>query len=178
MSFISSILGYSASEDAADAQAEAANNANATTWKIYQQNRKDSAPWRQAGAWSVNQAQNLMQNPNQTIQKDPGYQFRYEQGENALNRSEAAKGKLLSGQALKSASQYGQDYATGQYQNTLNNYMSLAGMGNSSNASTASSGTNTANTMSSNYQYGGNARASGYINQANAITGGINSLFG
>ena len=57
---------------------------------------------------------------NVTEQNDPGYQFRLNQGTQALQNSAAAKGDLLSGNTLAGITQYGQDYASNEYQNVYN----------------------------------------------------------
>lgn len=58
------------------------------------------------------------------ITNDAGYQFNLQQGQQGLNRQAAAGGSLLSGGALKAASQYNQDYAgnalNSAYQRWLN----------------------------------------------------------
>jgi hypothetical protein len=62
-----------------------------------------------------------------------------------------------------------------QMGNANSNYLNLANLyGNAANAFT-SSGNQYANAVGQNNQYGANAQASGYINQANALTGGIQS---
>jgi len=55
-----------------------------------------------------------------TEQNDPGYQFRLQQGEQALQNSAAASGNLLSGNTLRALNQYGQDYASNEYSNVYN----------------------------------------------------------
>jgi len=55
-----------------------------------------------------------------TEQNDPGYQFRLSQGTKALQNSAAARGDLLSGNTLRDITQYGQDYASNEYQNVYN----------------------------------------------------------
>jgi hypothetical protein len=55
-----------------------------------------------------------------TEQNDPGYQFRLQQGQQALERSAAARGGLLSGGTGKALQQYGQDYASNEYGNVYN----------------------------------------------------------
>lgn len=57
---------------------------------------------------------------NVTEQNDPGFQFRLLQGQQALERSAAARGGLLSGGTAKALTQYGQDYASNEYQNVYN----------------------------------------------------------
>lgn len=55
-----------------------------------------------------------------TEQNDPGFQFRLQQGQQALENSAAARGGLLSGGTAKALEQYAQDYASNEYQNVYN----------------------------------------------------------
>jgi hypothetical protein len=52
-----------------------------------------------------------------TEQNDPGYQFRLQQGVNALQNSAAARGNLLTGATAAGINAYGQDYASNEYSN-------------------------------------------------------------
>ena len=54
------------------------------------------------------------------MSNDPGYAFRLQQGENALQNSAAAKGVLNTGGSLEAALNYGQDYASQEYGNVYN----------------------------------------------------------
>lgn len=56
------------------------------------------------------------------FQADPGYDFRISEGMKALQRSAASKGGLLSGATLKAITRFGQDTASGEYQNAYNRY--------------------------------------------------------
>lgn len=51
---------------------------------------------------------------------DPGYQFRMEQGQKALDRSAAAKGLTMSGAQLKALTEYGQGMGSQEYGNAFN----------------------------------------------------------
>ena len=53
-------------------------------------------------------------------QNDPGYQARMDQGSQAIQRSAAAKGTLLTGGTLKDLTQFGQDYGSNEYSNVYN----------------------------------------------------------
>jgi hypothetical protein len=55
-----------------------------------------------------------------TQQNDPGYQFRLQQGEQALQNSAAAQGGLLSGNTGQALEQYAQNYASNEYSNVYN----------------------------------------------------------
>ena len=71
-----------------------------------------------------NQLKNLLSNPS-SITQTPGYQFALDQGNQAINRSAAAKGMLNSGNVLAELSKYGQGMASQGYQQQLNNLQSL-----------------------------------------------------
>lgn len=62
-------------------------------------------------------------NPDIDVTQDPSYQFRLNQGVNALDKSAAGRGKLFSGQQAKAVSQYGQEMASQEYQNAYNRSM-------------------------------------------------------
>jgi hypothetical protein len=72
----------------------------------------------------INQQQRL-----NLFQESPDYQFRLQQGQQALERSQAARGGLLSGRAALEAQRLGQGEASSEYNNYVNRLQSLAGMG-------------------------------------------------
>lgn len=51
---------------------------------------------------------------------EPGFQFRLKSGTDALERSAAARGVLRTGGTLKDLVEYGQNFASGEYQNVFN----------------------------------------------------------
>lgn len=112
---------------------------------------------------------------NSFMTMDPGYQFRLKEGQRNLENSAAARGGLMSGNFLKATTKYGQDYGSNEYANIANRYSALAGVGQSANSQLQQAGQNYANAYGANVTNAGNARASGYIGQANAISGGLNS---
>lgn len=109
------------------------------------------------------------------LASDPGYAFRLQQGQQAIDNKAAAGGSYFSGAALKAASAYNSGQASQEYGNYVNQLSSLAGAGQTaSNAAsnTASTyGTNVANTTTA----GANAQAASTIAGGNALTGSINS---
>ena len=60
-------------------------------------------------------------------QNQPGYQFRLSEGMKALERSQA--GRRLGGRATKEAQRYGQEYASGEFQNQFSRLGTIAGFG-------------------------------------------------
>ena len=201
------LLASSAASSAAGAQTDAARyagdlQAQATADQVAEQRRQydltrsDLAPWRQAGQQALGTLSGMVQAGPGDYTKSPGYDFRLQQGVDTLQRGAAARGGLLGGAQQKALTQFGQDYATNDYDNFLNRYyqsltpyQSLAGLGQTATNQTAALGQNTANSISNILQSGatgqgaaalsgGQARASGYINQANALTGNLQSGLG
>lgn len=115
---------------------------------------------------------------NQILSNLPGYQFQLQQGQQAVERNLAARGLLNSGAAGKALTQYGQGIAQNYSQQYLSGLESLAGLGQSSVQATGAAGANAANQIGGNLAYGGNAAASGYVGQANAINSGLSGLAG
>lgn len=179
-----------AAKDAANTQAGAARYAADLQNQQYQQQRTDQEPWRQAGATALTQ----MQDPSfqktysgADLQSDPGYQFRMQQGQNAIERSAAARGGLQSGGTLQAIANYGQDYASNEYQNAYNRFnndqttrfnrlSSLAGVGQTANAQLGAAGQNYANQAGSAAMGAANAQGSAGIAGANAWGGAMSSL--
>lgn len=56
------------------------------------------------------------------IQDDPGYAFRSQQGQKAVEQSAAARGGTMSGGTLKALTQYGQGFASQEYQNAFSRH--------------------------------------------------------
>ena len=120
------------------------------------------------------------------FQQDPGYQFRIQQGQQALERSAAARGGLNSGAVGKALEQYGQNLGTQNYQQALanwtgqnqdiwNRYAALSGLGQSSANTTASVGMNYGNQAGNTLQGIGNVQAAGTIGSQNAWDNGMNN---
>lgn len=56
------------------------------------------------------------------FQADPGYAFRLSEGIKGMNATAAARGGLLSGNALRAGQEYGQQLGSQEYQNAFNRY--------------------------------------------------------
>lgn len=133
-------------------------------------------------------------------QADPGYAFRLQQGQQALDRAASAGGKYFSGQAIKSLSDYNQNAASNEYQNAYNRYtqnqnnlynklggLSSAGQQASTNlgqinsnltSGQATAGTNAANQIGQNYIGIGNATSAADTAVGNAYGNTIGALTG
>lgn len=111
-------------EDAAAAQAAASKYAIDTQKSMFDKQIELQEPWRQAGTNALNQMQGgayelpaSFSFDASQLPQDPGYSFRLSEGVNAMNRSAAAKGGLMSGAALKAGQRYGQSMGSQEYQN-------------------------------------------------------------
>lgn len=181
----SGIIGGIASGKASRAQQQAQREANAREERMFNRQVELQEPFRQAG---VNALPDLISASRYTpfdyeaYQNDPGVGFRFREGLKALDRSAAARGGLLGGNQLRGVTQFGQELASQEYGNAFNRYQaeraarlnplqSLAGMGQTSANTIGSAAGQYGQNMAQNAATMGNIRASGYINQANALTG-------
>jgi hypothetical protein len=147
--------------------------------QMYEQSRADFAPYREAGTANLNQLSTLLgiggnagaadYGKYKTAEftpemfkagVDPGYAFRLSEGLKGIDRQAAARGGLISGNALKAASGYAGDQASQEYTNAFNRYQttrtntlapfqmgaaagqSAAAMQGASNAAYGNAGTN------------------------------------
>ena len=198
-----SLIASSGAKKAADVQDRAAQEDRALQREMFQKQIELQEPFRQGGLTAQNQIMQLLgiggdQNApgygslaqpfgmNQ-FQQDPGYAFRQSEGMKALERSAAARGNLLSGSTLKGIQRFGQDLASQEYQNAFNRYQveraarlnplqSLMGSGQSSaNVLTGAAG-QTAQAQGQSIYNAGQARASGYVGSANALSSALGGI--
>lgn len=115
---------------------------------------------------------------------DPGYGFRLSEGLKALERSQAARGGLMSGTTGKALQRYGQDMASQEYGNAFNRFytereallnplLSLSGRGQTSATQTGMAAQQFGQQGAQSLTGIGNAMAAGQVGQANAINQAI-----
>jgi hypothetical protein len=196
-------ISSSAAKKASRAQVQASQDANAAQERMFQRQTELQEPFRQGGLTAQNEIMQLLgiggdkaaagygsmgkAFGTEQFQQDPGYGFRQAEGMKALERSAAARGNLLSGSTLKGVQRFGQDLASQEYQNAFNRYQversaklnplqSLMGSGQSAtNVMTGAAGQMGQNEASNLYN-AGQARASGYIGQANALNTALGQI--
>jgi len=181
-----------ASNKASGAAGRASQNSVQEQQREYDQARADNTPFRTTGISALDQVAKLYgldtTDANGNVVKGtgkadfssfstaPDFQFNLQQGQDAINRSAAAKGGLLSGAAVKA----GQTYASGLAANQFNSYIGhlegLAGAGQSATNATTAAGTNMANQNSAAIMGAGNARASAYNENGQTIANTTNGL--
>lgn len=85
-------------------------------------------PFYDSGLAALSQYQSLLNNPSQ-VMTDPGVQFQYNQGLEALNRQLENNNLLNSSARLNAAQQYGQGFASTALDNALSRQNTLVNMG-------------------------------------------------
>jgi hypothetical protein len=166
----SSLIGANAAGKAAKAQAGAADQATQLQHEMFEKQLELQKPYQEAGVNALAR----MQKGVVSDYMDPSYQFRLGEGMKALERQAAARGGLISGGALKAAQRYGQDYASQEFGNAYNRLAAMAGIGQTATGAMGNAAGNFGANAGQNYMGAANARASGYVGGANAITGGLN----
>lgn len=180
---------------AAQTQAASADRASQIQQENFEQTRKDLMPYKQAGDTSLSQLMGQMTPDgyfNQTytgqdIYSDPSYQFRLQQGQDAIQSSAAAQGGLLSGATLKALQNYGQDSASQEYGNAYNRFnadqtnrynrlSNLVGIGQNAAAQVGNAGAQTAQAVANNTMSGANSIAAGQVASANNWANTANNL--
>jgi hypothetical protein len=183
----SALLGGSASRSAARTQAGAADRAGALQQEQFDRQVELQAPFREAGVRALPEleaASRYTPFGMDQFTADPGYAFRLSEGQKALDRQAAARGGLISGGALKAAQRYGQEMGSNEYTNAFNRYQterqarlnplqSLAGMAQTSVGQLGQAGQAMASGVGEAGMQAANARASGYIGGANALSQGL-----
>lgn len=136
--------------------------------------------------------------------KDPGYEWRLQQGQKALDRQGAAAGRFLSGAQLQASSDYNQGAASQEFQsaygralgtfgtnegnrfnayqanfnNSVNPLLALSGAATLGSQNLGNAGSAYASQVGSNLQNNANAQGAAGIASANSIGGGITNAIG
>lgn len=205
MSFVGDAIGSitgsnkqaKAATQAANTQLEASREATKVQKDMYDQTRKDLMPYADAGRGSLSQLMGQM-GPNgyfnqtydgQDIYSDPSYQFRLNEGLDAVQSGAAAQGGLLSGATLKALQGYGQDMASQEYQNAYNRFnadqtnrynrlSNIVGLGQNAAAQQGNTGMQTAQAVANNTMSGANAQAAGQIAAGNRTANNFGAILG
>lgn len=159
------LIGAGASIYGANKQSDAANAALDFQKQAYGQ----GAPYRDLGRSATSYLDRLNSGDMSKFYTSPDYTFRLNQGLSTLQNSAAARGGLLSGNAMRAITDYGQNTASSEFGNYWNRMFnqSQLGAGAASNAGTQAG--QIGNTMMGV----GQAQASGAVGAANSINGGI-----
>lgn len=112
---------------------------------------------------------------NALIAATPGYQFRFNEGQRAAERSAAARGSLASGGTLRALARYGEGLAANEYGAFANRLASLIGLGQTAATTAGGWGNQVGGNIGQNLSNIGQARGSGYANTANIWGNAIGS---
>jgi hypothetical protein len=184
-----------AAKNAANIQYQSTKEASQIQKDMYDQTRQDLSPYSQAGADALKQlmggmgqdGQFMQSYTGQDIYNDPSYQFRLQQGQNAIQSGAAAQGGLLSGATQKALMNYGQEAASQEFQNAYNRFnadqtnqynrlANLVGVGQNAAAQTGNAGLQTGQAIANNTMAGANAQAAGVVAAGNRQANTFNSL--
>lgn len=188
----SSLLGSNAASSAASTQSAAARDAAQLQNDQFQQTRQDQLPFLQAGQRALGKLEGAVDYTPfgmSQFQQDPGYAFRLSEGQKALDNQAAARGGLISGNALRAATAYGQNMGSQEYTNAFNRYQteraaklnplqSLAGVGQTTANNLGTAGANNAAAVGNYLTGGAAANAAGQVGAANAYGQGVSSYLG
>jgi hypothetical protein len=168
---------------------------------MYNQQREDLAPYSEAGVEGMNALRSYLGVGGDTsaanyggfnqrfgmdqFTADPGYAFRLSEGMKGLNANAAARGGLISGAALKAATNYGQQAGSQEYTNAFNRFMQqkeaersgysdLTRVGQAAAAGTAAAAGQYGTAAAQNISNAGQAEASGYMGMATGLNNAIN----
>ena len=186
---VGGVIAGEASKKAAKTQARAADRAAQLQQEQFERQIELQRPFREAGERALPKLEAASEYTpfgQAQFQADPGYAFRLAEGQKALDRQAAARGGLISGGALAGAQRYGQEMGSQEYTNAFNRYQterqarlnplqSLTGMGQTSVGQLGQAGQQYATGAGEALTSGAAARASGYVGQANALTGALGS---
>lgn len=207
-----------AANNAANLQSTDAAKSLAEQQREFNINQQNQAPFLQAGQGAVTTLSGLIPQLNEAganyptfqaptadqARQTPGYQFALQQGLQGVQNSAAARGGLLSGNAIAATEQYGQgladtnyqqvyNNALGQYQqgynqfqnqqaNQFNRYAALAGVGqtaaNQLGAQGQAAAQNVANINSTSGQQIGNSLQNSAAATASGYVGAGNAIGG
>lgn len=114
----------------------------------------------------------------QPFYASPDYQFRLNEGNRNLTNAFANTGNLDSGAAQRALLRYGQDTASGEWNNYVNRLASFAGVGQTVNQNNNALATNYANNVQQNNWNAAQGRASAYQQQGQAWQQGLGTVAG
>jgi hypothetical protein len=183
----SAYIGSQASKSAANTQAAAADRASQLQQNQYDQTRADQMPWMQAGERALGKLESAVDYTPfgmDQFNADPGYAFRLKEGQKALDSQAAARGGLISGNALRAATAYSQEMGSQEYTNAFNRYQqeraaklqplqSLAGVGQTTAANLGAAGAANAGAVGNYLTGGAAAQAAGQVGAANAASNAV-----
>ena len=175
-----------AAEQAAQTQAGAADRASQTQLQMFHEAQQTLSPYVTTGNNALSQlaslygvgGSNTSGTPDATammkaLANFPGYQFAFNQGTQALDRSASSRGLLLSGGQLKDLTTFGQGMASQQFGNYVNQLQALGSLGESAAAMTGNAAVTSGQGIAGSQLASGNALAQGILGAGQAGAAGL-----
>lgn len=167
MSLVGDIAGAFGAEKAEDAQFAASQAALAEQMRARKAAIGQYQPYADFGAGGMGTLSRLYGLDGQpadmsAFTASPGYQYRLQQGQDAIESGAAARGGLYSGATAKALSNYGQQSASQEFDNYVNRLFGVTGVGQQAATGIANAELGVANNI-------GNIQNNIGQNQANAI---------
>lgn len=169
-----------AQEEAAQTQAEAARSAEDTQMEMYRQSREDVSPWMEAGKnvlpqleYMATGRQPMVTDPKtgeqrvdpdfspMDVQQSPIFQFRQQQGEEAINRALAARGQFDSSYGVNRLAELTNKLTAEETAKQYDRLFNMAGMGQNAATQTGTAALQTGNAIASTEMAAGEAQAQG-----------------
>lgn len=187
------IMGSSAASKAAKQQAQSAQNALDFQKEVFGQQQQNQQPFLDQGKVSLAKLMEGISNGTfgaghlptaEEARATPGYQFNLAEGQNAIERGQAAAGGAFTGGTLKALGRFTSGLADSTYQQTVNNVLANnqqnfaqlfapAQLGENAVASINNTGSQVSQNVGNLMTQQGNAQAAGTVGSANAISGGL-----
>lgn len=191
VSVIGGAMGQRSARKAAAQQREAAHLAKVAGQRSLANQNAIFSPYAAMGQRLSDRMPELTRRfTNEDFVKDPGYDWRLNEGTRALEGSQAAKGGLLSGNAMKEMTQYGQGFASNEFGKAFDRFRNqqdaefgkLYGMGTFGAQGASNAEQNYSNLETGALTGAGNVSAAGQVGGSNAMLGGlsqgVNALMG
>lgn len=174
-SILGGIFQSGAASKAARAQETAARNSLELQRDIFDETSANLAPFREAGVSALNRFTEAVDQP---FESSPGFQFRLQESNDAIEASAAARGGLFSGNTLQSLDRNSQNFASGEFDNYLRRLQGLSASGQNAAATQGGFGQAFGNQAAQQFGNIGNAQSAGFVGAANGINTGIQNALG
>ena len=191
----SGILANSAMQGA-QASAQGNENATANLYAMENTTRQDYSPYMQQGKVALSSLMGKINSgqlggsftgADYLANKDPGYDFQLQQGNQALQNSQAARDGVMSGPAMKGLIDYNQGMASTGYQNAYNRWLSsqgntynqlagVAGIGKDAAAAGAGNAQKFSSGIGETMLGRGNSLAAGQVGAANNYSKAVDGI--
>lgn len=188
---VSSAIGSRSAKKAAQQQQQAAAAGQRIARDVYDTSRADTASYRALGDQSSNMLMRLLDDgsltrsfTNADFERDPGYEFRLQEGQRGVEGSAASRGGVLSGAAQKALAKYSQGFASNEFGRAADQFASNqdrtyakllggTGVGLQGTGQAGQAGAQYGNQATGLAAGAGNAAAAGTIGSGNAWQAGI-----